>query len=84
MAAKRRRSTRRAAQKTTRRQLRNDQPVKVSFIGEEIRDATDRIRRQAESLPREGRIAAKVAVNTLRLCSRHIQMAVNCDFWELK
>ena len=82
MAVKRRRSTRRA-RKTSRRE-RDAGAVRVSFIGKEIQDAVARIRRQADSLPREGRLAARIAMSTLRLCNHHIRLAVNCDFWELK
>jgi hypothetical protein len=84
MAAKRRQSRRKTARRTSRRHRGGDGSVKVSFIGKEIQDAIERINRQADRLPREGRLAAKVAVNTLRLCSHHIKRAVNCDFWEIK
>ena len=83
MAAKRRQSARTRRTTSTRRSGQ-DEPAQVSFIGAEIRLAIERIQKQAAGLPRAGRIAARVATTTLRLCSRRIQKAEDCDFWVLR
>ena len=53
----------------------------VSFIGDEIDLAIDRIRERATDLPRWHRLAVKVAVKTLRLCKHRIRMAIDCGSW---
>ena len=83
MAAKRRQSAR-TRRTTSRRSSRYDETTQVSFIGTEIRNAIERIQRLAAELPKEGRLAARVATTTLRLCSLRIQKAVDCDFWVLR
>ena len=53
----------------------------VSFIGEEIDQAIERIQARGTDLPRWHRLAVKVATVTLRLCKHRIRMAINCGSW---
>ena len=81
--AKRRKSTRTARSSSRRRIYDPPERISVKFVGVEIDAAIARIKRQAAPLPPRGRIAAKVAIATLRVCRRRIQAAI-CDGWGAK
>ena len=77
MAVTRRKQARAGRKGAIRRRDR----IKVSFIGEEIEKAIDRISREAEQLPGEGQDAVRIAILALKGCSLTTKSLVRCKAW---